>query len=146
MRPLTAGHALTAWQFPPLVSALLVLLAAAYLGGVRITGRHPARPWPAGRTAAFLLGLAVIAVATQSSIGVYDDVLFSVHMVQHLLLIMVAPPLLVFGRPVTTEVRSAAYARAAQGVVIGLFGILVVLLAVNFVRRRRAARTEGGDA
>ena len=52
----------------------------------------------------------------------------------------------VFGTPVTTEVRSAAYARAAQGVVIGLFGILVVLLAVNFVRRRRAARPEGGGA
>ncbi|MGE3812237.1 MAG: DUF6049 family protein [Candidatus Nanopelagicales bacterium] len=46
----------------------------------------------------------------------------------------------VFGRPVTTEVRSAAYARAAQGVVIGLFGILVVLLGINFVRRRRAGR------
>ena len=108
MPPLTAGHALTAWQFPPLVSALLVLLAAAYLGGVRITARrHPARPWPAGRAAAFLLGLAVIAVATQSSIGVYDDVLFSVHMVQHLLLIMVAPPLLVFGRPVTLLLHAA---------------------------------------
>jgi hypothetical protein len=46
----------------------------------------------------------------------------------------------VFGRPVTTEVRSAAYARAAQGVVVGLFGILVVLLGINFVRRRRTAR------
>ena len=43
----------------------------------------------------------MIAVATQSSVGVYDDILFSAHMVQHLLLIMVAPPLLIFGRPVT---------------------------------------------
>ncbi len=42
-----------------------------------------------------------------------------------------------FGRPVTFEVRSAAYARAAQWVVIALFGILVVLLGANFVRRRR---------
>ena len=108
MPPLTAGNALTAWQFAPLVSVPLALLAAAYLGGVRITGRrHPARPWPAGRTVAFLLGLAVIAVATQSSIGVYDDVLFSVHMVQHLLLIMVAPPLLVLGRPVTLLLHAA---------------------------------------
>ena len=39
-------------------------------------------------------------IATQSSIGAYDDVLFSVHMVQHLLLIMVAPPLMVAGRPI----------------------------------------------
>jgi putative copper resistance protein D len=43
----------------------------------------------------------VIAVATQSSIGVYDNVLFIDHMVQHVLLIMVAPPLLVTGSPVT---------------------------------------------
>jgi quinol-cytochrome oxidoreductase complex cytochrome b subunit len=46
-------------------------------------------------------GLAVVAVALQGSAGVHDDVLFSAHMVQHLLLIMAAPPLLVFGRPVT---------------------------------------------
>ena len=50
-----------------------------------------------------------------------------------------------FGDPVTTEVRSAAYARAAQWVVGGLFGILVVLLGINFVRRRRT-REGVGDA
>ena len=50
----------------------------------------------------------------------------------------------VFGEPTTTEVRSAAYARAAQWVVGGLFGILVVLLGVNFVRRRRPG-AEGPD-
>jgi cytochrome c oxidase assembly factor CtaG len=84
------------------VSGLLILLAAGYLAGVwRVRRRHPARPWPAARILVFFGGLAVIAVATQSSIGAYDDVLFSVHMVQHLLLIMVAPPLLVAGRPVT---------------------------------------------
>ena len=118
MPPLTAGDAFTAWQFAPLVSVLLTLLAAAYLACVRIVGRrHPARPWPAGRTAAFLLGLAVIAVATQSSVGVYDDVLFSIHMIQHLLLIMVAPPLLIFGRPVTLLLhvaRNPLHARVKQ--------------------------------
>ena len=43
------------------------------------------------------------------------------------------------------EVRSAAYARAAQWVVGGLFGVLVVLLGINFVRRRRpsAAPADG---
>ena len=43
----------------------------------------------------------------------------------------------VFGSPTRTEVRSTAYARAAQWVVGGLFGVLVLLLFVNFVRRRR---------
>jgi putative copper resistance protein D len=48
----------------------------------------------------FFAGLAAIVLATQSSISAYDDVLFSVHMVQHLVLIMVAPVLLVAGRPI----------------------------------------------
>jgi len=50
----------------------------------------------------------------------------------------------VFGEPTRTEVRSAAYARAAQWVVGGLFGILVLLLGVNFVRRRRPAADDAG--
>jgi cytochrome c oxidase assembly factor CtaG len=105
--PLTLPGALTTWQLAPLVSTSLILLAAAYLAAVVVAaGRGAARRWPARRTAAFLLGLAVIAVATQSSIGVYDDVLFSAHMVQHLLLIMVAPPLLICGRPVTLLLRA----------------------------------------
>ncbi len=108
MAPLTASDALTSWQFAPLVSALLMLLAAAYLSAVWLVGRrHPARPWPAIRVPAFLLGLAAIAVATQSSIGIYDDVLFSAHMVQHLLLIMVAPPLLIVARPATLLLQVA---------------------------------------
>jgi putative copper resistance protein D len=99
--PLTLERALGTWQFTPVVSGLLAVLAAGYLAGVRrVRRRHPARPWPVPRSLAFLAGLAVIAVATESSVGVYDQV-FSVHMVQHLLLIMVAPPLLVAGRPVT---------------------------------------------
>ncbi len=105
--PLSVGNALTSRQFAPLVSALLIVLAAAYLAAILVVGRRgAARAWPACRTAAFLLGLAVIAVATQSSAGVYDDVLFSAHMVQHLLLIMVAPPLLIYGRPVTLLLRA----------------------------------------
>ncbi len=49
----------------------------------------------------FLAGLAVVVLATQSGIGSYDDVLFADHMIQHLMLVMVAPPLLIFGRPIT---------------------------------------------
>lgn len=93
---------LTAWQFAPLASAPLALLAALYLAGLRtVARRHPARPWPWSRALSFLAGLAALAVATQGPDGVYDDVLMTAHMVQHLLLIMVAPPLLIYGRPVT---------------------------------------------
>ena len=100
--PLTGHTAFTGWQFAPVVTAIVAVLAVLYLVGiVRVRRRHPVRPWPLLRSAAFYAGLAVIVIATQSSIGAYDDVLFSVHMVQHLLLIMVAPVLLVLGRPVT---------------------------------------------
>jgi putative copper resistance protein D len=52
-----------------------------------------------------LLGLAVIVIALESSLGVYAEVLFSVHMIQHLLLTMVAAPLLVLGAPITLLLR-----------------------------------------
>jgi cytochrome c oxidase assembly factor CtaG len=114
MPPLTLSTALTTWRFAPFVSATLAALALAYLTGAGMVARRAAArwsterargrragAWPAVRTVSFLCGLAVIAVATQGSPGVYDDELLTAHMVQHLLLIMVAPPLLVFGRPVT---------------------------------------------
>jgi putative copper resistance protein D len=89
------------WQFAPVVTGFVVVAAALYLWGVlRVRRRHPARPWPLHRTALFLGGLAVVVIATQSGIGSYD-VLFWDHMVQHLLLLMVAPPMLVVGQPAT---------------------------------------------
>jgi cytochrome c oxidase assembly factor CtaG len=92
----------TVWQFAPVVTGLTAVAAAAYLWGVaRVARRHPARPWPAWRTGMFLGGLAVVVLATQSGLGAYDDVLFWDHMVQHLMLLMVAPVLLIFGQPVT---------------------------------------------
>jgi cytochrome c oxidase assembly factor CtaG len=102
LRPFGFQAIVTAWQFAPIVTAAVVILAGLYLWGVvRVARRHPARRWPAWRTGMFLGGLAVVVLATESGIGVYDDVLFWDHMVQHLMLIMVAPPLLIFGQPIT---------------------------------------------
>jgi cytochrome c oxidase assembly factor CtaG len=100
--PISLAEVVTRWQFAPVVTAFAVVAAGLYLWGVlRVRRRHPARPWPLYRTALFLAGLAVVVIATQSGIGSYDDVLFWDHMVQHLLLLMVAPPLLVVGQPAT---------------------------------------------
>jgi putative copper resistance protein D len=100
--PLTVHTAFTEWQFAPVVSAGVAVLAVLYAVGIwRVRRRHPARPWPILRSLSFAAGLAAVVLAAQSSIGAYDDVLFSDHMVQHLLLIMVAPAFLVAGRPVT---------------------------------------------
>jgi cytochrome c oxidase assembly factor CtaG len=90
------------WEFAPVVTAIVVVFAALYLWGAwRVGRRHPARPWPWWRSALFLGGLAVVVLATESGIGAYDDVLFWDHMIQHLMLIMIAPPLLVLAQPVT---------------------------------------------
>jgi cytochrome c oxidase assembly factor CtaG len=100
--PFTVAEVVTRWQFAPVVTGFVVVAAGLYLwGALRVRRRHPARPWPAWRTGLFLAGLAVVVIATQSGIGRYDTVLFYDHMVQHLLLLMVAPPLLVVGQPAT---------------------------------------------
>ena len=97
------------WTFEPAV--VLPLLVAA-LGWLRIVGRidraHPANPVPRRRTVAFLAGLAAIAVALMSGIDTYDTSLFSIHMVQHMLLTMVAAPLIALGAPITTLLRAAS--------------------------------------
>jgi cytochrome c oxidase assembly factor CtaG len=100
--PLTTHTAFTQWEFAPVVTAGVIVAAVIYLIGVVVVRRrHPLGPWPLRWTVSFLAGNAVIVIATQSSIGAYDDVLFWIHMVQHVLLLMVAPPLLLLGRPVT---------------------------------------------
>src|SRR5499427_7074166 len=102
MPPLTLLEVVTRWQFAPVVTGLVVVAAGLYLWGVlRVRLRHPARPWPWWRTALFLGGLGVVVIATESGVGVYDEVLFWDHMVQHLMLLMVAPPMLVAAQPVT---------------------------------------------
>jgi cytochrome c oxidase assembly factor CtaG len=105
--------ALTTWQFEPLAAVPAAVLAVCYLAAARRCGRSPrparsrlgrrppVRPWPRWRTLAFLGGLGAITVAAQGWVGVRDDASLADHMIQHLLLIMVAPPLLIAGRPVT---------------------------------------------
>ena len=79
----------------------LALLAALvlYLLGARAWRARKGVTWSARRTASFAIGLAVVWFATQGVPGVYDMTLFTAHMVQHLLLIMVAAGLFAMGAP-----------------------------------------------
>src|ERR1700678_3708573 len=100
--PFGWSEVVSRWQFAPVVTGFVVVAAGLYLWGVlRVRRRHPARPWPLARTGLFLGGLAVVVIATESGIGRYDDVLFSDHMVQHLMLLMPPPPLLFARHPAT---------------------------------------------
>jgi putative membrane protein len=107
--PPSAWTLATSWSFDPTVAIPLAAVAVGWLWLVdRIDGRHPHNPVPMARTVSFLLGLVAVAVALQSGIERYDTALFSVHMVQHLLLTLVAPPLLLLGAPITQLLRGAS--------------------------------------
>lgn len=100
------GRLASTWQVAPGLTAALALAAVLYLLGVRRAAARPGGGWPWRRTAAFLSGLAVIAVALESGVDTYADELLSIHMVQHLALTIVAPPLLVIGAPVMLALRT----------------------------------------
>ncbi len=86
---------LTRWSWDP-----------AVVFGVALSGVLYARGWLQLRhrdttsAACFAAGLAFVVVALCSPIGVYDGQLFSLHMTEHLLLALVAAPLLLLGKPV----------------------------------------------
>jgi cytochrome c oxidase assembly factor CtaG len=107
--PPTLANLALGWSFEPFVAIPLLVAAAGWLALVRRVRRlHPSSPVPALRTAAFLGGLAAIAVALLSGFERYDTTLFSVHMGQHLLLMLVAAPLICLAAPVTQVLRAAS--------------------------------------
>src|SRR5215213_6381377 len=96
--PPTPGRLLLSWSLNPLVIVGLLAAAIAYLQGRRRLVADGII-WPARRTAYFLSGIAAIALALLSPIEAYDTALFSVHVVQHMLLAI--------GAPVTLALRVA---------------------------------------
>jgi cytochrome c oxidase assembly factor CtaG len=111
----TLGRVLLAWSLDPLVSVLLVAAAVLYLRARRRLAAAGVA-WPVQRSGCFLGGLGALALALLSPIEAYDTVLFSVHVVQHMLLTMVAAPLLALGAPVTLALR-ATRGRARRRIV-----------------------------
>ncbi len=98
MAPLHASLDLTTWTLEPSVLAGLVALGAGYVWVVRSGGRHAT--WSPLARVYFAAGLLVMFLALSSPIDTAGDrYLFSLHMLQHLLLAMVVPPLLLLGLP-----------------------------------------------
>lgn len=95
-----------AWSLEAHVLLPLLALLLLYRAGVRSVARHhPANPVPRWRAWCWYGGLGVLLVALASPIATYDATFFSVHMVQHLLLTMVAAPMLALGAPITLLLR-----------------------------------------
>lgn len=104
--------------------AIVVALLAGYAKGVLVLRRR-GDSWALGRIGAWLGGVLIVAWATFGGLGLYSHVLFSAHMVAHMLLSMVAPILLVLGAPVTLALRTLPSAR-----VPGELGPRAILLAI----------------
>ncbi len=96
----------TEWSFDPGIVAGIVLAGILYwLGRRRLHDVRRGLPLNRRRIAAFYAGLGVVLIALESPIDSLGEVLFSFHMIQHLLLMMVAAPLILLGDPGVTIVR-----------------------------------------
>ncbi len=102
----TAATLLLGWTFEPLPTLGLVVVTGWWWWAVRrVNTVHPGNPVPRRRSVAFYGGIVALAFALLSGIARYDTALFSVHMVQHVLLMLVAAPLLALSAPITLILR-----------------------------------------
>jgi len=108
--PFDLHSALTDWQSGPfsiVVAVTVVALAYWYLRAdwrLALRGRR----WPWRRTLAFMTGLLAIDLALQSPVATFTGSYFEAHITQHLLLMVVAPPLLALGAPSTLLLQTAS--------------------------------------
>lgn len=97
---LAAGNPIALdWSWEPGIVAPLVISGALYARGAILLRRRGARTPSRGAVAAFAIGWIVVALSLLSPLHEISEQLFSAHMVQHELLMTVAAPLLVLGRP-----------------------------------------------
>ncbi|WP_433874971.1 cytochrome c oxidase assembly protein [Sinomonas atrocyanea] len=102
---LTPARWLTEWRADWLWVAVALFGAFTYaLGIVKVVRRGDSWPW--ARALTWFVGLAALTYITSGPPAVYGRVLFSAHMVDHMMLTMVAPIFLVLGSPVTLALKA----------------------------------------
>jgi putative membrane protein len=112
--PLHASLSLTSWTWEPTVLAGILALAASYIWLLRRRGGQAS--WSPLARVYFSGGLLAMFLALTSPIDTGGDrYLFSLHMVQHLLLAMVVPPLLLLGLPESWRAGASPQASGARG-------------------------------
>lgn len=95
----------TEWRWDLLPAFACVAALVVYLRWVRRLAKRGDK-WPVGRTVSWSLGILVLFWVTNGGPAVYGHVLFSSHMVQHMVLAMVVPIFLVLAAPVTLLLRA----------------------------------------
>jgi len=97
--------------------AIELALAVWYLVSVRRLAAR-GRSWSTARTVCFCAGILLLVVAVQSGLASYDDQVFWIHVIQHLLLMNFAPILLALSAPVTLALQASS--RRTQKIILSI--------------------------
>ncbi len=104
MQPIVQA-VLRSWSIPPVATYALVLTALTYLRGAWLLRRAGYPYLPAWRLGSFTLGLFALWFALASPLDTFGPFVLTAHMLQHMILMMVAPPLIQLGEPLIPIVR-----------------------------------------
>ncbi|GGO40382.1 MULTISPECIES: cytochrome c oxidase assembly protein [Streptomyces] len=127
--PFTLGRGLEPSADPFFLIGCLVALALYGWGVARLVRRGD--KWPVGRTISFVVGVLTILLVMCTKLNDYGMVLFSVHMVQHMIISMLSPILLLLGAPITLALRALPVAGRGRK---GPRELLLALLHSRYVR------------
>ncbi|WP_329575932.1 cytochrome c oxidase assembly protein [Streptomyces sp. NBC_01361] len=127
--PFTLGRGL-AWSADPFfLIGCLVALGLYGWGVVRLARRGDS--WQVGRTLSFVIGVLTVMLVMCTKLNDYGMVMFSVHMVQHMVISMLSPILLLMGAPITLALRAMPVARRGSK---GPRELLLMLLHSRYMR------------
>ncbi|WP_328497821.1 cytochrome c oxidase assembly protein [Streptomyces sp. NBC_00414] len=127
--PFTLGRGLEWSPDPFFLVACLAGLALYGWGVARLVRRGDA--WPVGRTVAFATGVLSVMLVLCTGLNDYGMVMFSVHMVQHMVISMLSPILILLGAPITLALRALPTAGRGRK---GPRELLLMLLHSRFMR------------
>jgi putative membrane protein/putative copper resistance protein D len=128
--PFTLGRGLEWSPDPFFLVACLVGLGLYGWGVVRLARRGD--KWSAGRAVSFVIGVLTVMLVMCTRLNDYGMVMFSVHMVQHMVISMLSPILILLGAPITLALRALPVARTRGNK--GPRELLLMLLHSRFMR------------
>ncbi|MER6631280.1 cytochrome c oxidase assembly protein [Streptomyces sp. NPDC000987] len=127
--PFSLGRGLEWSADPFFLVACLLGLALYGWGVVRLVRRGD--KWPVGRTVSFVTGVLTIMLVMCTALNDYGMVMFSVHMVQHMVISMLSPILILLGAPMTLALRALPTAGRGRK---GPRELLLMLLHSHYMR------------
>jgi cytochrome c oxidase assembly factor CtaG len=127
--PFTLGRGLQ-WSTDPFFLVACLLGLGLYGWGV-VRLRRRGDQWSAGRTVAYVVGVLTVALVMCTKLNDYGMVMFSVHMVQHMIISMLSPILILLGAPVTLALRALPVAGKGRK---GPRELLLMLLHSRYMR------------